>query len=71
MEEKKVTIFTGIITYPDWQYTEAQLECDLNYYRAEKLTVGLLENALITPDQFICIMAENLRIFRPLLAEIL
>ena len=53
------------------QYTDEQLMGDLNYYRAEKLTGKMLEKGLITDRQYELIMAENRRIFRPFLAEIL
>ena len=51
-------------------YTEEQLMGDLNYYRAEKLTTTLLENGLITQDQYKKIMSENRRVFRPFLSDL-
>ena len=51
--------------------TDDQMFNELNYYRAEKMTKLLLDNGLITADQYAAIMAENRRSFHPYLAEIL
>lgn len=51
--------------------TEMQFYDELNYHRAEKLTKKMLENGLITTDEYDRILAESRKIFVPFLAEIL
>ena len=51
--------------------TEKQLYDEINYHRAEKMAKKMLENRLITSDEFNRILAESRKIFVPFLAEIL
>ena len=44
---------------------------EINYYRAEKLTLKMLEKGLITPEESDRILAESRKIFVPVLAGLL
>ena len=51
--------------------TEEQFYDEINYHRAEKMAKKMLEQGLITSDEFNRILAESRKIFVPYLAEIL
>ena len=51
--------------------TEEELNGELSFYIAENMTEKLLKAGLITEEQYGQIMAENRRVFRPFLWEIL
>ena len=51
--------------------THEQLQQEFNYMQAEKITKKLLENGLITAEEFELIMAENKRTFPTILSTLL
>jgi hypothetical protein len=53
------------------EYTNEQLQRELGYIQAEKMTKKLLAVGLISEDEFNKIMAENRKIFSPHLAPLL
>lgn len=51
--------------------SQAQLQCEFDYIQAEKLLKRMLENGLITMDEFNKIIAMNRETFSPVLARIM
>lgn len=49
---------------------EAQMLCDMDYRLAQKILSGMLENGLISDDEFNKITALNRKSFSPYLAEL-
>ena len=73
-ETMQVTKITGAQEQPtgtSFWYTDEQLKAEYRYLRAEQITKKLLAKGLISEGEFNKIMAENRRIFRPFMAEIL
>lgn len=71
MQVTKISAPLAETVVPEHRYTPEQLQNEFNYIRAEKITGKMLEQKLITVDEFNNIMAENKIIFSPYLAEIL
>lgn len=53
------------------QYTEEELQREYNYILAQKMTKTLLDNGLISVDEFNKIAERNRQTFSPCLAEIM
>ena len=51
--------------------SEKQLQQDCGYFKAQKILEALLENELITPQEFKSITLLNRKTFSPFLAEIM
>lgn len=51
--------------------TEKQLYDEINYFRAEKLINRMLDDGLITSDEYDRILTETRKIFIPILSRIL
>lgn len=52
-------------------FTQEQFQRDVDYYRAQLLSQALLEEGLLTVEQFDQLTRLNRQSFRPFLAEIL
>ena len=53
------------------QYTEKELQREYSYILAQKMTKVLLDNGLISVDEFNKISERNRQTFSPYLAEIM
>ena len=53
------------------QYTEEELQREYSYILAQKMTKALLENGLISVDEFNKISERNRQTFSPYLSEIM
>lgn len=53
------------------QYTEEELQREYSYILAQKMTKALLENGLISVDEFNKISERNRQTFCPYLSEIM
>ena len=53
------------------QITQEQLQQEFNFLRAENITKNMLNQGLITPDEYRLIMAENLITFPTFISQIL
>lgn len=53
------------------QYTEKELQREYSYILAQKMTKALLDNGLISVDEFNKISERNRQTFSPYLAEIM
>ena len=53
------------------QYTEEELQREYSYILAQKMTKALLDNGLISVDEFNKISERNRQAFSPYLAEIM
>lgn len=51
--------------------TNEEMKNEYNYYLAEQMTKKLLDNGLITVDEFNKIMAKNRRSFSPFISKII
>lgn len=71
MQVTKITTPAGPAVPKAHQLSEKQLYDEINYYRAEKLTLKMLEKGLITPEESDRILVESRKIFVPVLAGLL
>lgn len=74
MENKTVTAITDINSLPavnKTNITDEQLKCDYNYYVAQTILKKMLDNGLISADEFNKISRKNLEKFSPYLVEII
>lgn len=55
----------------DHFFTEEQLQHDVDYYRAQQIAKAMLDDDLITLEQFHHLTALNRNSFSPFLAEIM
>lgn len=53
------------------EITQDELQREFDYYRAQKLLKAMLENELISVDEFNKITEKNRKTFSPYLAEIM
>ncbi len=53
------------------QYTEEELQREYSYILAQKMTKALLDNGLISVDEFNKISERNRQTFSPYLSEIM
>lgn len=51
-------------------YTQDQIQSELNYQRAQKLSKLLLDSGMISPEEYQTLSDINLKTFSPLFAEI-
>ena len=51
--------------------THEQLQREINYLRAEQITKKMLDQGLITEDEYKAIMKENRKTFKPFLAPLM
>lgn len=61
----------GIIASDLPKVTDEEMQNEYNYIFAEQLTRKLLDEGLITADEFEKIMTENRRTFQPFLSRII
>ena len=73
VERMKVTKLEDAhsIQYESEKLTDVALQNEHDYLVAERLTKKLIENGLISQDEYEKIMAKNRKTFPPLLAELL
>ena len=71
MQVKKITTLAQEPVPATHDMSEKQLYDEINYHRAEKLTLKMLEKGLITPEESDRILAESRKIFVPVLARLL
>lgn len=61
----------GIMNMEVPKPTNEEMQNEYNYYLAQQLTKKLLDEGLISPDEFDRIMAKNRRSFSPFLSKII
>lgn len=74
MTNKIVTVITGLSccsTAIGSHISDEQMRKDYSYYKAQKLLKAMLENGLISIDEFNKISEKNRQTFSPYLAEIM
>ncbi len=71
MQVTKIIGNQGILNKEKHQYTEEELQHEYDYVRAEQLTKKLLDQGLITVDEFNKITEKNRQTFSPYLAKIM
>jgi hypothetical protein len=72
MQITKITDKHNPLAIPQKTYLSAEeLQREFDYYRAEKLLNQMLENGLITKEEFKKIMLLNRKTFSPMLAQIM
>lgn len=74
MTNKTVTVITEpscCSTVIGSHISDEQMRKDYNYYKAQKLLKAMLENGLISIDEFNKISEKNRQTFSPYLAEIM
>lgn len=62
-------LIDGAIT--DYFFTTEQLQRDVDFFRAQKITRSMLDSGLISLSQFDKLTALNRKTFSPFLAEIM
>lgn len=55
----------------EFPYTDENMQNDLQFYIAKRLTSKLLEEGMSTEDEYRRVMLENVRNFSPTLAPLL
>ena len=72
MQITKITDKHNPLAIPKETYlSDEELQREFDYYRAEKLLNQMLENGLITEEEFKKIMLLNRETFSPMLAQIM
>ena len=71
MQVTKITSSSNAQSLTTHRLTEKQFYDEINYHRAEKLTIKMLDKGLITAEEYDKILAEARKIFVPFLAELL
>lgn len=67
----KITEHDPSIATSKHHITEEQMQRELNYYIAQKIIKSMLDNGMISEDEFNKITLENRKTFSPYLAEIM
>lgn len=49
-------------------YTDENMECDMDFYMAERMTQNLFEDGLITEDEYQSVVDEHIKNYNPTLA---
>ena len=72
MQITKITDKHNPLAIPKKTYlSDEELQREFDYYRAEKLLNQMLENGLITKEEFKKIMLLNRKTFSPMLEQIM
>jgi hypothetical protein len=73
-EEKYMASITGVVPENNNEkkvVPQEQLQCEVDYVRAQQILVSMLETELISLSEFNKITELNRKTFSPLLAEIM
>ena len=72
-KETKVTQLDGVVN-PEInpvQMTEEDMKNDLSYRLADGILLEMLDNGLISKEEYDKVRGENIRTFKPILSEIM